>query len=137
MRHFLKLVCGLLVSAACAGAEDAPSATLIEMRRHMLDPAINSLTFRSMDELFTTFTVAKAGTPTVLDAAPAALDFTYEFDGDTVAAADFGERTYTNALLIMRDDKIVRWWDYWDLATLMNGAPTWWIDHIMNESGTT
>ena len=33
-----------------------------------------------------------------------------------------------------RDGKIVRWWDYWDLATLMNGAPAWWVDHIMTES---
>ncbi len=26
---------------------------------------------------------------------------------------------------------IVRWWDYWDLQTLMNAAPDWWIEHIM------
>lgn len=25
---------------------------------------------------------------------------------------------------------IRRWWDYWDLSTLMNGAPAWWIEHI-------
>ncbi len=25
---------------------------------------------------------------------------------------------------------IVRWWDYWDLQTLMNAAPAWWIEHI-------
>ncbi len=30
--------------------------------------------------------------------------------------------------------KLVRWWDYWDLATLMNSAPAWWVEHIMNES---
>jgi ketosteroid isomerase-like protein len=34
----------------------------------------------------------------------------------------------------VRDDKIVRWWDYWDMATLMNNAPAWWVEHIMNES---
>ena len=33
-----------------------------------------------------------------------------------------------------RDDKLVRWYDYWDLATLMNNAPAWWIEHIMTES---
>jgi len=32
----------------------------------------------------------------------------------------------------LRDGKIVRWWDYWDLATMMNAAPEWWIEHIMN-----
>ncbi|HEV3265355.1 MAG TPA: nuclear transport factor 2 family protein [Acidimicrobiales bacterium] len=26
---------------------------------------------------------------------------------------------------------IIRWWDYWDLQTLMNAAPGWWIEHIM------
>ena len=33
-----------------------------------------------------------------------------------------------------RAGKIVRWWDYWDLATLMNNAPAWWVEHIMTES---
>ena len=33
-----------------------------------------------------------------------------------------------------RDGKLVRWWDYWDLATLMNSAPAWWVEHIMSES---
>ena len=25
---------------------------------------------------------------------------------------------------------ILRWWDYWDLSTLMNAAPGWWIEDI-------
>jgi limonene-1,2-epoxide hydrolase len=29
-----------------------------------------------------------------------------------------------------RGGKILRWWDYWDLQTLMNVAPGWWIEHI-------
>jgi ketosteroid isomerase-like protein len=31
----------------------------------------------------------------------------------------------------LRAGSIVRWWDYWDLGTLMNAAPQWWLDHIM------
>lgn len=31
----------------------------------------------------------------------------------------------------VHDGSIVRWWDYWDLQTLMNAAPTWWVEHIM------
>lgn len=31
----------------------------------------------------------------------------------------------------LRDGRIRRWWDYWDLQTLLNAAPTWWVDHIM------
>ena len=30
----------------------------------------------------------------------------------------------------LSDGIIVRWWDYWDLQTLMNAAPAWWIEHI-------
>ncbi len=30
----------------------------------------------------------------------------------------------------LRDGAIVRWWDYWDMQTLMNGAPDWWIEHV-------
>lgn len=31
----------------------------------------------------------------------------------------------------MRDGKISRWYDYWDLQTLLNAAPQWWVEHIM------
>ena len=31
----------------------------------------------------------------------------------------------------LRDGKIVRWWDYWDLTTLLSAAPAWWIERIM------
>lgn len=26
--------------------------------------------------------------------------------------------------------KVTRWWDYFDLPTIMNTAPQWWLDHI-------
>lgn len=29
------------------------------------------------------------------------------------------------------DGKLTRWWDYWDMGTLMNAAPAWWVEHIM------
>ena len=35
------------------------------------------------------------------------------------------------SMMQARDGKLVRWWDYWDLATLMNNAPGWWVEHIM------
>ena len=31
----------------------------------------------------------------------------------------------------LRDGKIRRWTDYWDLQTLLGGAPQWWIEQIM------
>jgi len=30
----------------------------------------------------------------------------------------------------LRDGAIIRWWDYWDLQTLMGAAPAWWIEHV-------
>ena len=30
-----------------------------------------------------------------------------------------------------RGEEIVRWWDYPDLDALLNNAPKWWLDHIM------
>jgi limonene-1,2-epoxide hydrolase len=29
------------------------------------------------------------------------------------------------------DGRITRWWDYWDMGTLMAAAPEWWVTHIM------
>jgi ketosteroid isomerase-like protein len=34
----------------------------------------------------------------------------------------------------LRDGRIVRWWDYWDLATLMGAAPEWWVTQIMQSA---
>jgi limonene-1,2-epoxide hydrolase len=31
----------------------------------------------------------------------------------------------------IRDGRMVRWWDYWDMGTLMAAAPAWWVEHIM------
>ncbi len=31
----------------------------------------------------------------------------------------------------LRHGRITRWWDYWDMATLMDAAPAWWVEHIM------
>ena len=28
------------------------------------------------------------------------------------------------------DGLITRWWDYWDLGTLMGAAPEWWLAHV-------
>ena len=28
------------------------------------------------------------------------------------------------------DGRLTRWWDYWDLGTLMGAAPAWWLEHV-------
>jgi len=34
------------------------------------------------------------------------------------------------SVMEVRDGKVTRWWDYLDLATLLNAAPPWWLEHI-------
>jgi len=34
------------------------------------------------------------------------------------------------SVMELQGGKVVRWWDYLDLSTLMNAAPPWWVDHI-------
>ncbi|MFM8303066.1 MAG: nuclear transport factor 2 family protein [Actinomycetota bacterium] len=34
------------------------------------------------------------------------------------------------SVMELRDGKIVRWWDYFNLPTLLDAAPQWWLDHI-------
>jgi limonene-1,2-epoxide hydrolase len=31
----------------------------------------------------------------------------------------------------LRDGKILRWTDYWDMSMLVNAAPQWWFEHVM------
>jgi CubicO group peptidase (beta-lactamase class C family) len=101
---FFAMLVGTALSVA---ARAQPSPALIEARHHMLDAEINTLTFRSMEELFDTLRVANLGPQWRLAEQPEPLDFTYTFDGATFAAEDFLERTYTNALLIIKGDRVV------------------------------
>ncbi len=61
-------------------------------------------------------------------------------DGDTVMTEhteDWHWKTGEKVSLpfvsvhVIEAGKIKLWRDYWDIATLMSGAPQWWIDHIM------
>jgi CubicO group peptidase (beta-lactamase class C family) len=91
-------------------AIDPPSqvpVALQMLRWEMLESEVSSLTFRSMNVLFETRTVPRAGAVWHLPRRDQALDFTYEWEGRAVSADDFLERTYTNALLVMKDGRIV------------------------------
>src|SRR6185312_15846203 len=114
------MLAGWLLGALCgtAGAYPPPPAdpslppskiepTVQQMRRAMLDPDLNSLTFHNMDQLFTTRVVGRSGPVWHLPRAEHAPDFTYSFKGSTYTPGQFLERTYTNALLIMKDGRIV------------------------------
>ncbi len=94
--------------AQSVGAEpETPTPAIQELRRHFWDESINALTFHSIDSIFHTVPVKAGSTPSTLIRAEHPLDFSYEFSGNTHQAEDVLERTYTNALLIMKGDKIV------------------------------
>lgn len=87
-------------------ATDVPVAVQW-LRWRMNDGDVNAWTFRRMDDLFTTRTVARSGPVWQLPRADHALDFTYAVNGTQFAATDVLDRTLTNALLIMKDGRIV------------------------------
>ncbi|MDX9873898.1 MAG: serine hydrolase [Spongiibacteraceae bacterium] len=96
---------GCLLAPVTALAE-VPD-TVAEMRRLMLDARINALTFSSMDRLFTTRTVPRAGEVWQLPRREQALDFSYSAGGQQFQAEQMLERTFTNALMIVKDGVVV------------------------------
>ncbi|MFO1402785.1 MAG: serine hydrolase [Steroidobacteraceae bacterium] len=85
---------------------DVPVAVQ-QLRRAMLDPDTNTLTFHSMDQLFTTRGVGRSGPVWAIPRADHALDFTYDYAGGHYTPEQFLDRTYTNALLVIKDGRIV------------------------------
>src|SRR5688572_31004444 len=75
-------------------ASDVPPAVQ-QLRRAMLDSEINSLTFHSMDRIFTTRTVARSGPVWPLPRNDRGLDFSYSFDNRKLTPEEFLERTHT------------------------------------------
>ncbi|HEY8568400.1 serine hydrolase [Microbulbifer sp.] len=92
---------------AQVGPESDVPVAIQNARWHMNDGDINVLTFRSMDTLFTTRKVARSGNPFELAREDHTLDFSYRFEGKTYKPEEFLDRTYTNAMLVMKDGKIV------------------------------
>lgn len=103
---------GALALVACSQAEEpeAPVAeatakafeltpAVIAMRWQWLNPEINSFTFRDTDKVFESRPVVRGVAPWELPRGPAlAMPANY---------AEFAERTFTNAMLVIRDGKIV------------------------------
>jgi CubicO group peptidase (beta-lactamase class C family) len=85
---------------------DVPVAVQI-LRWHMLDNDVSSLAFRSMDALFTTRTVPRGGAVWALPRQDRPLDVGYTFQGQRYTAQQFLDRTFTNALLVIKDGRIV------------------------------
>ena len=85
---------------------DVPVAVQV-LRWHMLDNNVSALAFREMDQLFTTRSVARSGPVWELPRTDHAIDFSYSWQGSSYSAEDYLERTYTNALLVIKNGRIV------------------------------
>ena len=96
-----------LPEVLAAGEKSDVPIAVQRLRWAMNDADVNALTFRSMDELFTTRTVARSGPVWELPREDHALDFGYEFEGSRYSPEQFLDRTYTNALLVLKDGRIV------------------------------
>ncbi len=113
------VVLGMLLATTAGAQQELPAPLQITsppsavpaavqlLRWRMNDSDINAWTFRRMDDLFTTRTVARSGPVWQLPAAQQALDFTYSFEGVERPASDVLERTHTNALLVLKDGRII------------------------------
>ena len=81
--------------------------TMIEGRNHLFDPGLNFLTFQHMDQLFATRAVSASGKPWVLPKDEKKFDMNYTYDGKTYVLEEFLEKTSTNALLVINNQRIV------------------------------
>ncbi len=119
MRQFAKfgpilaLALTALAASASASASAAPDiqsdvpTAVQQARRHVLDGDINTLTFRSIDRMFSTRQVGRSDAPRKFERAESAIDLRYNFNGQSIGFDDGLERTRTNAILVIKDGKIV------------------------------
>jgi len=94
-----------LLTATSVTADVSPAVR--EYRLRMFDPAVSTLANRSIELMFDTRTVRAGGRPSRLPVATSPLDFQYEAGGAMVPASAFAERTFTDALLILKNGRIV------------------------------
>jgi CubicO group peptidase (beta-lactamase class C family) len=101
----ISLLLPYLVTAQPSSPWTTP--TMIEGRNQMFHPGLNFLTFQHMDQLFATRVVRASGQPWVLPKDQTSFDVSYTYDGKTYGLDQFLEKTSTNALLVINNQRIV------------------------------
>ncbi|UYG03375.1 beta-lactamase family protein [Halomonas sp. LR3S48] len=101
----------LYSTVALASPSQAPDSewtteTLVSSRANMFHPALNHLTFQSLDKMFSTKAVEASSAPWGLEKSPMEIDETFTLEGEDVSLEAFLEGTRTNALLVLKDGKI-------------------------------
>lgn len=104
----------LVVGTPAAWAQDAVpaesspvSATVQQVRRAILERDVNAFYFQHMDALFFTRPVPAGNLPSPLARRDARPDIAYRWQGQDHDLSAFMDRTYTNALVVLKDGQIV------------------------------
>jgi CubicO group peptidase (beta-lactamase class C family) len=102
-------IAALIPSGVAAQVPPAqgPSPAVVKMRWQWLNPEINSFTFRDTDKVFESRPVARSGPVWDLPRGTPMAMPTIQFGGEARGYERFAEDTFTNALLVIRDGKIV------------------------------
>jgi len=103
----LVLLISLAGSIAAESTRAQTSKTIENYRLHMFDEPFRCLANRTIELMFDTARVANASPTWILPKSSISLDFTYEFNGARHKAEDVLEDTDTDALLVIKNGKIV------------------------------
>lgn len=109
--------------AAQTGDASPVSPTIQQIRRQILKSDANSFYFHSMAALFDTRKVPRSGPVWQLPREDRAIAINYDWQGKRYDLDQFLDRTFTNALIVMRDGKIVteRYFNRTDAASTFMG----------------
>ncbi len=95
------------VAASAQSAPAGPSPAVISMREQWLNPAVNSFTFRETNKVFESRDVPRSGPVAPLATGTPLAMPAHTSGGQAMPYAAWADRTFTNALLVMKDGKVV------------------------------
>ena len=104
------LLLALLAQAATALADNDSrwlTPTMINARANMFNPKLNFLIFQNLDKMFATRIVPAGGKVWKLPYSLVSIESKFEFEGSSYGLEDFLEKSATNALLVIKDGRIV------------------------------
>lgn len=105
----LALACGVTAQAQSQAQTQAgdPPPVVVTMRDQLLNPAVNSFLFRQLHDVFETRDVRHGADIWALPQGMPLAPPTIQFGGETRGYDRFAEDTFTNALLVLKDGKVV------------------------------
>ena len=103
----LALACGVAAQAQAQSQAGDPPPAVVTMRDQLLNPAVNSFLFRQLHDVFETRDVRHGADTWALPQGTPLASPTIKFGGETRSYDRFAEDTFTNALLVLKDGKVV------------------------------